>query len=186
MLSVLESADADEADRLSGWFVRHPSANATALLRTLAGSRFGDKQELALSLAALGDEAVVDYARDTIAATHDVDRTVRLAFLASPAERDVRALAEKRANALRVLTRSPLPQADALTREVMSEGNLKDAHDVAWGLLDSADPSRWQRLRAIPNLRAVDEASGHSVRRSIEDLAKDGDPDANALLDLLE
>jgi len=180
MLAVLKWADIEEAGRLSAWFVRHPDDDATQIFRKLVGSQFLDsgRWELSLSLAALGDKAVIDYARETIASTNDVDRTARFSLGDNPAL--------KRGLALEMLGRSPLPLADTLAREVISRGNLKDMETLSQGFLASIDPNRWQRLRAVPDLKAVDEVGGHWIRQTLENLAKQGDPDAKEFLERLK
>jgi hypothetical protein len=180
MLQILESADIEEAGRLSAWFVRHPEDDATQMIRRLVGSKFngGDRWELVLSLTALGDKAVVDYAREAVASTKGAGREIT-----SPLEQS---RGWKRLTALEILARSPLPEADVIARAVIAEGNLEDIARICQSLLSSVDPNRWQRLRAVPDLKAVDESLDHFLKQMLESQAKQGDPDAKLLLDRLK
>jgi hypothetical protein len=180
MLQILESADIEEAGRLSAWFVRHPEDDATQMIRRLVGSKFngGDRWELVLSLTALGDKAVVDYAREAVASTKGAGREITSPLEQSPGW--------KRLTALEILARSPLPEADVIARAVIAEGNLEDIARICQSLLSSVDPNRWQRLRAVPDLKAVDESLDHFLKQMLESQAKQGDPDAKLLLDRLK
>ena len=152
MLAALESADEEEAGRLAVWFVRHPLHQATEIIRKLVDGRYQERWELAFSLAGLGDPGTLEWAKGIIN-NSDADRWMGYYIIA----------------------RSPLDEADRLARAVIRGNNPKDLTSLIQGYKDSTNPNRWNRLRDIINLGNNDTQVNYWLRRTLGEMAEEGD-----------
>lgn len=152
MHAALKSADEEEAGKLAVWFVRHPSDEAARIIRKLVDGRYQERWELAFSLAGLGDAGVLEWAKGIIKSS-DTDRWMGVYIIA----------------------RSPLGEADRLARDVIRENNPKDLTSLIQGYRDSINPNRWDRLRDVVNLGNRDTQVNYWLRRTLGEMADEGD-----------
>jgi hypothetical protein len=162
MLAALRSADKEEAGRLAEWFVRHPAEEAREIVRALVGKEYQENWELSFGLAGMGDEGTIEWAREFMKSPHK-DRW--MAYYA--------------------IAHSPLEEADTLARAVIEGDDAEGLEALIQGYKDSNNPNKWARLRDIVNLDHRKPEVLHWLKRTLGDLAEDGDQVAAELLKAL-
>jgi HEAT repeat protein len=163
MLAALQSADEEEAVGLAAWFVRHPVEEATDIIRKLVDAKYRKRWALAFSLAGLGDERVLEWAREMI---HSSDQDSWVGYY--------------------IIAHSPLAEADTLAKATIQDNNPKDLTPLIQGYKDSANPHRWDRLRDVISLRSKDSQVDYWLRTTLKDMAKGGDHKAAELLGIIK
>jgi len=163
MLAALKAADEDEVKKLATWFVRHPSEEATQIIRQRVDERYGERWELTFSLAGLGDAGTLEWAKKVIASSGEGSD-------------------EDRWKGYYILAHSPLAEADELARAVIQGGEPKGLTPLIQGYKDSLNPNRWERLRDAVHLESRSPEVDQWLRRTLKDMASQGDESAARLL----
>lgn len=159
MLESLRSANADQTEILSRWFVEHPSREAIEELRKRIGTRYEDKISLTLALAKMGDPDIVNWAKEfTTKGTKDY----WIAYF--------------------VFAQSPLDEADAMAVDTIKKRDQKSIVHLVQGYRESKSPARWERLKSVLEMKHKNRELSYWLYRTVEDLAYYGDKTASTLL----
>ena len=159
MLQMLAVADSDEFGDLGEWFIEHPSEEAVAAYRARLAGDYVEKWEPALALAAMGDREVVEWARE---------------FVKKPGKMQWMGFY--------IFARSPLPEADALARELIRRGDSKGLVSLVQAYGDSSNPRRWERLQDVIAVKQKGNKLRYWLRRTLADLAFHGHEQAKELM----
>lgn len=163
MLSAIRSADKKEAGRLAHWFVRHPSAEATEIVRRHVGTDYQKSWELTFPLAGMGDQGALDWAKEFMKSSHK-DSWM----------------------ALYTIAHSPLDEADMLAKTVIEEKDPKRLTSLIEGYKDSHNPNRLSRLRDIVDLNTRDSDVDYWLKIALEKLIEEGAAGADELLKIVK
>ena len=153
MLKLLEGADLNEnaGNAIGRWFVKHPSARATALIRKKVGRDYKRNTRGSMLLARLGDEGVVDWAAKQA--------------LTAPADEESKSMLP-----IYLIARSPLLKADAAVGKLIERGEMKKLTSVVYGLTSEdagGNPNRWMRLREIVNIEKKSSNLIHALKSNL-------------------
>jgi hypothetical protein len=102
MERALAGADDEEAGRLVEFFTKSPSETARKEVRKRIGTAWGEKWEMTIGIAGMGDKDVIAWAKKTAAEAKTKD--------------------DKRWVAIYAIAMSPLPEADALATGIIAKG----------------------------------------------------------------
>ena len=130
MERALAGADDEEAGRLVEFFVKSPSEAAKKEIKKRVGGNYGDKWEMAIGLAGLGDKDIITWSGTQVAAK-------------PPADKD-----ERRWVAMYAIAISPLPEADVLAGKVIAKGG-KDLESMIQGYGKARHPRADARLAEL-------------------------------------
>lgn len=153
MQKAIEGADDEEAGRLSAWFARYPSPEATAHLLTLVRGDFEGKSEITLALAAMGAKPPLEWALRVRRTPSPPQRTSNSTSFKVGDKIDMRWLSPY------VIARSPLPEADRAAGEIIRE-RRQDFVSLLQGYEDAAHPNATKRLKeiaALPHLSPIEQ-----------------------------
>ena len=159
MQRLVESVDKEEVELLAEWFVAHPSSEAVKHYTSLAQTNYAEQATLAFKLAEMGDTNVLNWAQE---------------FAKKRTERAWVSYC--------VYASSPLPAADELARQVIGKGDSKELTWLVQGYMDSKRPNRLDRLKEIVALKSKSRNLIFWLRRTLGDMAYDGDKGAEAVL----
>jgi hypothetical protein len=159
MLRAARSANKEELRDLAPWFVKHPSAAGTALLRRALTEPYEKDRKLAFALASLGDTDVLAWGQRRADVKHK-DRWM----------------------GFHVFALSPLPLADELARRTIHQGDAEDIGSLVDGYEESTNPHLWDRLADVISLTPRPEPVNIALRRILRTRADAGDARAAALL----
>lgn len=66
LLDMLSKADENQANRLTTWFIKHPSRNAILLYKTRIKNQYSKYEAITLFLSSMGDKSVLDWAMKNV------------------------------------------------------------------------------------------------------------------------
>lgn len=163
MLSALRSADERQATELALWFARYPAKEATEIVGKLVDGKYSERWELAFSLAGLGDEKILEWAKEIIDSS---DKNRWMGYY--------------------IIARSPLDEADKLAKAIIQNSTPKDLTSLIQGYRDSLNPNRWDRLRDAININSNNPEVNSWLRKTLEQMAGGGDNKAAELLSTMK
>lgn len=149
MERALAGADDEEAGRLVEWFAKSPSEMARKNIAKRVDGNYRAKWELAIGLAGLGDKDIIVWAGKTVAAP-------------PPKGGD-----DRRFVATYSIAMSPLPEADALVRRVITAGG-EDLVTLIQGYQKARHPNADRRLAEIAKLPKLSADAKEWLDRTIE------------------
>ncbi len=165
MHKVLDVATKKQIAQLSKWFAKHPSEKALRILKNTRKSidpNGMERSEISFSLAAMGDQEILDWAKNEIT-KKDNDETWMAYY---------------------VIARSPLVEADQLASDILNDKSVSTKHisTLIDGFDESMNPNRLSRIKsALENYPDATDVK-QAIKRSLTTIKGQGDEAAAKLL----